>query len=100
MQASCSGPTCEYIYGVYSARAACRQSSTIARVCEWFDFCLAALRTPIFLPPLTNSEQYVRRELRTLLEEDRATFLNVLEIIYRVPTKQGVLMYGHDYKVT
>ncbi|CAN0498544.1 unnamed protein product, partial [Scytosiphon promiscuus] len=43
--------------------------------------------------------QYVRRELRGLLETDREAFLTVMEVMYRVPTKEGTQTYGPEYKV-
>ena len=50
-------------------------------------------------PCSSTINQYVRRELRALTEEDREIFFNTLEIIHRVTTDEGVTTYGHKYKV-
>jgi len=42
--------------------------------------------------------KYVRREIRTLTDEDRNEFLDALETIYRLPTEQGKKLYGEDFK--
>ena len=43
--------------------------------------------------------QYVRREIRQLFDKDREAFLDAMETIYRLPTAQGQLIYGEEYKV-
>lgn len=43
--------------------------------------------------------QYVRREVRQLKAEDREAFLDAMEKLYRLPTEEGVALYGDDYKV-
>ena len=32
-------------------------------------------------------------------EKDREAFLDVMEIMYRLPTKEGTEIYGREYKV-
>lgn len=41
--------------------------------------------------------KYVRREIRTLLSQDRTAFLQAVSITQRVPTVTGQLLYGDDY---
>lgn len=43
--------------------------------------------------------QYVRREIRQLKTVDREAFLDAMETLYRLSTKEGVRMYGDAYKV-
>lgn len=40
---------------------------------------------------------YVRRELRTLTATDRAAFFDACEVVFRVPTAEGQLLYGPKY---
>ncbi|CAN0499658.1 unnamed protein product, partial [Ectocarpus sp. 8 AP-2014] len=42
--------------------------------------------------------KYVRREVRQLKAEDREAFLDAMEKLYRLPTEEGVALYGDDYK--
>lgn len=42
--------------------------------------------------------KYVRREIRQLHKEDRETFLDAMEILYRMPTSKGHELYGDDFK--
>jgi len=42
--------------------------------------------------------KYVRREIRTLHEEDREKFLDILETLREVPTRQGKMIYGGFYE--
>jgi hypothetical protein len=41
--------------------------------------------------------KYVRRELRTLYEKDRNSFLDALNTIMDIPTRQGKMIYGPLY---
>lgn len=62
-------------------------------------YCLPELPPPPARSLLNLYLQYVRREIRALHDEDRELFLDVLEILYRVPTSEGKKIYGEDYKV-
>eukprot|EP00904_Undaria_pinnatifida_P008379 jgi/Undpi1/4671/HiC_scaffold_18.g08025.m1 len=42
--------------------------------------------------------KYVRREIRQLLQKDREEFFDTMETLYRLPTAEGVLLYGEEYK--
>ena len=42
--------------------------------------------------------KYVRREIRSLRDRDRETFLNAAMIMQRVPTNVGERLYGPKYK--
>jgi len=42
--------------------------------------------------------KYVRREIRTLTDEDRNDVLDALETIYRLPTEEGMVIFGDDYR--
>lgn len=42
--------------------------------------------------------RYIKRELRELSQEDRQTFLDALETVYRVHTAEGRQIYGEGYK--
>lgn len=42
--------------------------------------------------------KYVRREIRQLKTVDREAFLDAMETLYRLSTKEGVRMYGDAYK--
>jgi len=42
--------------------------------------------------------KYVRREIKTLLDEDREAFLEGLETMYTTPQAQGTLLYGPNFK--
>lgn len=44
--------------------------------------------------------QYVRREIRQLQDADRETFFDTMETLYRLPTAEGVHLYGDEYKVS
>lgn len=40
---------------------------------------------------------YVRRELRTLSDDDRDAFFDAAEVVYRTPTAEGQPLYGSKY---
>ncbi|CAM9369255.1 unnamed protein product [Laminaria digitata] len=42
--------------------------------------------------------KYVRREIRQLHEVDREAFFDTMETLYRLPTAEGVHLYGSEYK--
>ncbi|CAM9236405.1 unnamed protein product [Ectocarpus sp. 4 AP-2014] len=42
--------------------------------------------------------KYVRREIRQLTDKDREAFFDAMETLYRLPTTEGVALYGEDYK--
>jgi hypothetical protein len=42
--------------------------------------------------------KYVRREIRSLLEQDRLAFLQAVSIMQRVPTQAGKALYGRNYR--
>ena len=42
--------------------------------------------------------KYVRREIRSLVEQDRIAFLQAMSIIFRVPTQTGKALYGSNYR--
>jgi hypothetical protein len=41
--------------------------------------------------------KYVRREIRTLTEQDRDLFLKTLKMLYTIPQEQGEKLYGDKY---
>ena len=47
---------------------------------------------------ITAMNKYVRREIRTMTEEDREAFLDALHTVYTVSTEDGQELYGNDYK--
>lgn len=42
--------------------------------------------------------KYVRREIRSLVEQDRIAFFQAINIIFRVPTQAGKAIYGSNYR--
>lgn len=42
--------------------------------------------------------KYVRREIRSLVEQDRIAFFQAMSIIFRVPTQAGKAIYGSNYR--
>lgn len=42
--------------------------------------------------------KYVRREIRSLVEQDRIAFFQAINIVYRVPTQTGKALYGPNYR--
>jgi hypothetical protein len=42
--------------------------------------------------------KYVRREIRSLLEQDRLAFFQAVSIMQRVPTQAGKALYGRNYR--
>jgi len=40
---------------------------------------------------------YVRRELRTLSDDDRNAFFDTAEVLFRTPTDEGQDLYGSKY---
>ena len=41
--------------------------------------------------------KYVRREIRTLTDQDRETFFNAVSVMQRVPSAVGQMVYGAKY---
>lgn len=41
--------------------------------------------------------KYVRREIRSLTDQDREMFFNAVSVLQRVPTYIGQLIYGSNY---
>jgi hypothetical protein len=54
----------------------------------------------VLAPGLKVMVKYVRRELTTLLAEDRDALLDAMLVTYTVPTDDGILLYGADYLVS
>ncbi|CAM9359341.1 unnamed protein product [Phaeothamnion confervicola] len=42
--------------------------------------------------------KYVRREIRALSDDDRERFVAALQTLYRVPTREGRVLYGTRYR--
>ena len=42
--------------------------------------------------------KYIRRELRSLIDEDREELLDAIQILYNTSTVDGIAMYGETYK--
>jgi hypothetical protein len=47
---------------------------------------------------LTGIVKYVRREIRTLIDQDREAFFQAISIMQRVPTAVGQKVYGSKYR--
>jgi hypothetical protein len=42
-------------------------------------------------------EKYVKREIRTLDDEDRNAFLDAMSVLYRTSKLEGMELYGDNY---
>ena len=53
--------------------------------------------SPVYTYDFTLAVKYVRREIRTLTDEDRETFFSALELLYSLSETEGQRLYGSKF---
>lgn len=62
------------------------------------DLVEASSKKVLYTSSIDVMNKYVRREIRSLVEQDRIAFLQAVSIIFRVPTQAGKAIYGPNYR--